>query len=361
MKTRVIGVVLFVLVLGAAGLMMSGHSLPLFAKSSASASAAPAAPAGELVVRVRKATKKPLSMKVPTNGTLRSNESVTITAEVSRRLVKVHAKDGERVKKGQLLFELDATDLSARAAEASVKQRSFAIVEERQRKLLGEGLSSKNDYDKAKADLDLAVAQLSVVSADLVRTRIVAPFDGKLGLRQVSEGAMVGPTTPLITLEDDSRVKIDFTVPERFSPHVVVGAKFTFEVEGGKPLAGEVIAIEPKLDERTRSVKLRGLSEALDASRPTVFAGQYVSVELAVESKAEVMLLPAEVVVPSLGGHSVFVVEEGAVKPRSVELGIRTDTEVGISKGLEPGELVAISNLLKLRPGAKVKPVEEAP
>lgn len=361
MRTRVIGIVLFVLVLGFAALLFTGKTASIFAKSTASASAGPAAPAAELPVRVRKAVKKPLSMKVPTNGTLRSNESVEIAAEVSRRLVKVHIKDGDRVKKGQMLFELDRADLIARSTEGVVRQKALGVTEERQRKLLGEGLLSKADYDKAKSELDLASAQLSIVSAELARTKIVAPFDGKLGILQVSEGAMVGPTTPLITLEDDSRMKIDFSVPERFSPHLAVGAKFSFVVEGGAPLVGSVVAIEPKLDERTRSIRLRGLSEAIDAKHPTLYAGQYVSVELTIESNAEVMLIPAEVVVPSLGGHTIFVVQDGVVKPRSVELGIRTDTEVGISKGLEAGELVAISNLLKLRPNAKVKVEEAAP
>ncbi len=361
MKTRIIGVVLFVLVLGAAGLMLSGKSLPVFAKSSASASGSAAPPTQELPVRVRKAEKVPLKAKVPTNGTLRSNESVDLTAEVSRRLRRVHVKDGERVKKGQLLFELDGADLTARSIEVAVRQKSLSVVEERQRKLFAEGLLSKADYDKAKSELDLASAQLAVVSADFARTRILAPFDGRLGLLRVSEGAMVGPDKPLISLEDDSRVKIDFTVPERYAPHLKVGAPFTFVVEGGAALSGAVVAIEPKLDERTRSIRLRGVSEAIDKARPTLFAGQYVSVELSIESEAEVIMIPAEVVVPSLGGHSVFVITDGTAKPRVVELGVRTETEVGISKGLEPGELVATTNLLKLRPGMKVKVVEAAP
>lgn len=361
MNVRALGIGLFVVVGGFAAFLMSGRPLPSFgAKSSASASAA-AKPPEELAVRVLVVKKQPLSTKLASNGTLRSNESVDLTAEVTRRLRKIHVKDGDRVKKGDLLFELDAVDLAARSTEVAVRRKALLEVEERQRKLREEGLSSKTDYDRAKADLDIASANFAVVSADLERTKIRAPFAGKLGLLRVSEGAMVGPERPLVSLEDDSRVKIDFTVPERFSPHVAVGAKFTFRAEGGSPIAASVIAIEPRLDERTRSIRLRGLSEPIDPKQGAVYAGEYVSVELEITSTTEVVLVPSPIVTPSLGGHSVYVVEDGVAKQRSVELGIRTESEVGIVKGLEPGDKVIVSNVVRVRPGSKVKISEDAP
>lgn len=362
---RIVGGALFLVCAGLSAYLLSGRPLSTMPGGPTSAGAgAPSKPPDALPVKVLHVSEKPLDTKLVTNGVLRNNESVGLTPEVTRRLKHVHVKEGQRVKKGDLLFELEAVDLVARHREAQVRHGALAILEARQKKLLAEGVTSQNDYDRAKNDLDVAAAAIAVVAADLERTRVRAPFDGKIGLMRVSEGAMVGPgfgtEAVLVSLEDDSRVKVDFTVPERFSPHLAVGAAFTFRTEGGAPLTGKVLAIEPRLDERTGAVRLRGLSEALDPGRLQVFAGQHVSVELEMHG-APVVMVPAEIVTPSLGGHSVFVVEEGAAKPRTVELGIRTETEVAIVKGLAPGDLVITNNLVKLRPGMKVSVGEGPP
>jgi membrane fusion protein, multidrug efflux system len=364
MKARIVGGALFLVCAGLSAYLLSGRPLPTVGPSAGSAGAA-SKPPEALPVTVLHVVEKPLDTKLVTNGVLRNNESVGLTPEVTRRLKHVHVQEGQRVKKGDLLFELEAVDLVARHHEAQVRHGALAILEARQKKLLAEGVTSQNDYDRAKNDLDIAAAAVAVVAADLERTRVRAPFDGKIGLMRVSEGAMVGPgfgtEAVLVALEDDSRVKVDFTVPERFSPHLAVGAPFTFRTEGGVPLSGKVMAIEPRLDERTGAVRLRGLSEPLDPARLQVFAGQHVSVELELHGSASIVMVPAEIVTPSLGGHSVFVVEEGAAKPRTVELGIRTETEVAIVKGLVPGDLVITNNLVKLRPGMKVKVGEDPP
>jgi membrane fusion protein (multidrug efflux system) len=320
---------------------------------SASASARAGAPSEVVVADAVKVGKRPMATVVPAPGTLVPNESVAITSELSRRVAKVFAKDGARVKKGDVLFKLDDLDLGAELNELTVKKKLAEDVEARQKKLRAEGLSSEADYEKAKSDVALAAAQISSLSVTMSRTSIRAPFDGLLGLRQVSEGAMVSPSTTLVTLTDDTSLKVDVLLPERYAPLVEMGATFTFHVEGlDSPFEAKVVAVEPAVLSDTRSVKVRGLTDnAAGKLRP----GAFVNVDFPLSKRTDAILVPTVAVIPSLGGHSVYRVADGKVVEVEVELGVRTPTEIEITKGLSPGDVVLVTNLLRVRPGGPVK------
>lgn len=324
--------------------------------AGAGASGSPSAqkPPEEVAVSGLRLKGRSLASSVHAVGSLLANESVVIAPEVARRITKIHFDDGARVKKGDVLFDLDDADLRAKLSQLAVKRKVLADVEARKKKLLTEGLMSQGEYDDAKGALDLADAEAGPITVELARTKIRAPFDGRLGLRTVSVGAMVSQGQKLVTLEDDSRIKIDFTIPERYARTVKVGATFGFTVEGGSVEGkneGSVTAIETKVDEGSRSLKLRGVANAHEG----LVSGQFVSVELAIASEAGALFVPSEVVVPSLGGHSVFRVKDDTAEVVPVELGIRTEREVQLVKGVAEGDVIIVSNLLRLRPGAKIK------
>jgi membrane fusion protein (multidrug efflux system) len=321
------------------------------APPGASASSAPAQ--APIVVDGVEATPRPMKVTVPAVGALAANESVPIAAELQRRVVRVLAQDGARVKKGDLLFKLDDSDLLAQARELQVRRKLLVENDARQRKLHAEGLSSASDYERAKAELELLDAQVGSLSVTIGRTSVRAPFDGRLGLRNVSEGALVSPNTTLITLQDDSKVKVDFTLPERYASFVSVGRTFSFRVAGkADAVEAKVSAVEPTVDAESRSLRVRGLTEN---AKGDLMVGGFVTVEYPLESQAGGLLVPAIAIVPSLGGHAVWVAKDGKAALVDVELGVRTQNEVQLISGVQQGDFVITTNLLRLRPGAPIQ------
>jgi membrane fusion protein (multidrug efflux system) len=279
---------------------------------------------------------------------------------VTRRLVKVVAEDGAREKKGDVLFELDAADLYAKQNELGVRRKLLVIQAGRAQKLHKEGIATEAESQQASSELELVNAQLETLRVDISKTKIHAPFDGKVGIRKVSVGALVGPSTVLVSLEDDSRIKVDFTVPERYAALLKQGARFSFQVEGSsEKFEGTVRALEPKLAADTRSLLARGVADKVS---PVMITGASVAVELAVGAEnADALFVPSEAVIPSVGGHGVYRYVDGVAKLVDVEIGLRSASEVQIKSGLAAGDIVLTDNLLRLRPGSKVKLREATP
>jgi membrane fusion protein, multidrug efflux system len=205
------------LTLGAAALLsaLGGYALqkrPAPSGPSATPSSAPAAP--PIPVDVITVAQESFELRVQATGTLLARESVELVSELNRRLSKVRADEGAQVKKGQVLFELDAADLNAELGRLEVQARLAKVTLDRSQKLSSEGLSTQQELDTAQANLDAAAAQRRVLGVTLSKTVIRAPFSGTLGLRRVSEGAWVSPSTVLATLQDTSTLKLDFTLPE---------------------------------------------------------------------------------------------------------------------------------------------------
>jgi membrane fusion protein (multidrug efflux system) len=331
-----------------------------FGKGPGRASAAPASasagrgPDPEVVTADGVKLKgRAVALKTTAVGTLVPNESVAIAPELTRRVVKVNAVDGVRVKKGDLLFKLDDADIAAQLAELTVKKKLAADTEARQKKLRAEGLSSETEYERAKSEVALIGAQIASLGVTLSRTSIRAPFDGKLGLRQVSEGAMVTPQTTLVTLQDDAALKVDFTLPERHAPLVQQGSTFSFTVEGrSEPLEAKVAAVQPEVVSESRSVRVRGMVPNADGK---LLPGSFVKVEFPLSKSDGGLLVPSFAVIPSLGGHGVYRFADGKAELVEVELGVRTDAEVQLVRGVAEGDVILVTNLLRLRPGAPVK------
>jgi membrane fusion protein (multidrug efflux system) len=292
---------------------------------------------------------------VRTVGTLAANESVSVVSELSRRLVAVHVIEGTEVEAGALLFKLDDADLRAQLAELEVRRGMAARTAERQRVLLSydKKALSQQAFDQAQADLQAIEAQIAALRVTLAKTEIRAPFHGRAGLRRVSEGAWITPETPLTTLQDTSRIKIDFTLPERYAGAVQIGQPFAFEITGSaERFEGTVVAIEPAIDAPTRSLVVRGIT---DNPTGALLPGAFASVAVTIAQPTEGILVPAQAVVPSATGHAVYVLRGGRAELREVEIGLRTRDALEIRRGLAAGDTVLTSNLLRLRPGVRVE------
>jgi membrane fusion protein (multidrug efflux system) len=338
----------------AAGLAMV--ALAIATSRSDPESAAPAGGAEErpLVAEVYVARVQPVAETLRTVGTLLANESVDLVSELSRRLVSIDVAEGTEVKEGERLFQLDDADLRAQLAELEVRRRLAARTLERQRALLEyeKKALSQQAYDQAATDLQAIEAEIASLRVTLAKTEIRAPFDARVGLRRVSEGAWITPDTLLTTLQDTSRIKIDFTLPERYAGAIAIDQRFSFRVAGrGETFEGRVIAIEPAIEAATRSVRVRGV-----ADNPTraLMPGAFASVEVPLARAGDGILVPAQAVVPSATGHAVWVLRDGRAELRDVEIGLRTRDAVEIVRGLEAGETVLTTNLLRVRAGVRV-------
>lgn len=298
---------------------------------------------------------RPIHETVRTVGTLAANESVEIVAELSRRLVAVDVEEGAEVEKGKRLFKLEDADLRSQLAELEARHRLAARTEQRQRELLAfqKKALSQQAYDQATADLQAVQAAIASLQVTLAKTEIRAPFRGRVGLRRVSEGAWLTPTTLLTTLQDTSRVKIDFTLPERHAGSIVIGQTFRFRVAGrSDDIEGRVIAIEPAIDAPTRSLLVRGVSEN---PRGALMPGAFVTLDVPVAAESSGMLIPAQAIIPSASGHAVYVLRDGAAQLQEVEIGMRSAESVQVLRGLAIGDTVLTTNLLRMRPGVRVE------
>jgi membrane fusion protein (multidrug efflux system) len=338
-----------VVVLSALGVLgCDRHSSPSPEKAApVQQKSAAAAPLGAAVHVVR---PQPLEVTAPASGRLLARESVEIVSELNRRLVRVRAAEGATIKKGDVLFELDAADVRAELARLDVQIRLATTNAERQRRLVEEGVSTAQEWETAIARQAELEAERRVLGVTLSKTVIRAPFSGTLGLRSVSEGAWVSPTTILASLHDTSELKLDFTLPERYAALVAKGMAFRFKVEGRpETFQGHVAAYEPAVEQSSRSLLVRGLVQNTTALLPGTFA----SVEFPVRV-AEALLVPSIAVVPGADGRRVFVERGGVAKSIKVELGTRTAEMTQVVSGLAPGDRVIVSNLLRIRDGARV-------
>ena len=348
------------LVFGAVALLLVGGALVPRLLSSRSREPAPAA-AGSgrpLPVEVVTLRPQPLSERLATTGTLRADEEVELVSEVAGKVVAIGFREGTRVRAGHLMVKIDDSELVAERERAAYRLELAQRAEERQRRLVDQGLVSQQEYDFAVNELNVLRAGLKLIEAQLVKTEIRAPFHGVVGLRGVSVGSYLTPQRRIATLQRTDPVKLDFSIPEKYAGAVRVGDTIAFRTRGGAhPHRGVVIAVEPRVDLETRSLTLRARSPNRDGE---LVPGAFADVEIRVGSIDDALAVPARAVIPELGGKKVFVVEDGRAQPRGVETGLRTEELLQITSGVEPGERVVVSAIQRLRPGLPVEVLGEA-
>lgn len=327
--------------------------IPFLAASASGQGTRGGGPVDRLAAELHEVKAEPFARTISTVGTLRANESVTLVPELSRRLTKIGVEEGSMVAKGELLFKLDDSDFVAELAEIDARLKFAETEKNRADRLLPSKAISQQEFDTSAAAMRVIEAERKIKEVQISKTEIRAPFDGRVGVREVSEGAFVTPATALITLQDVSRIKLDFPLPERYSADVATGQDFTFTVAGnGRVFEGKVTVIEPAVDAATRSLLVRGVCETPDGLLP----GGFAEVSLTLDVSANGFMVPSQAIVPSQRGQGVYVIKDGKAKLVPVEVGIRTEDKVQILRGLNAGDLVATTNLLRMRPGVEVTP-----
>lgn len=293
-----------------------------------------------------------LDNKLVITGSVLPNESLEIKSEISGKISRIYFREGKRVKKGDLLVEINDDELEAQLTKERHNKKLNEDNEFRQRKLLEKDAISQEEYDNALNRLNVTNADIKLLEAQWEKTKIRAPFDGTIGLRFVSEGAFINSSTVIATLYNLSPAKIDFAVPGRYSTQVQPGKKIFFTIENdAHVLEGEVYAIEPQIDASTRTLKVRALA---DNTGNLLLPGQFVRVELILQTIDNAILVPSEAVVPELSGHKVYLNKSGKATETKVEIGLRTDRNVEIVSGLNSGDTLITTGLLQMRNGLDV-------
>lgn len=341
----IVAVVIFLLAL---------PKLNLFKKGEEAQQGAPG-PGGNRALTVDALVLKPshLDNKLNVTGSVLANESLELKSEVSGKITSISFREGKQVKKGDLLIQTDDDEILAQLTKQKYNRKLNEDNEFRQRKLLEKDAISQEEYDNALNRLNTTEADIQLLETQLSKTRIRAPFDGVIGLRFVSEGAYISSSTVIATLYNISPAKIDFAIPGRYSTQVAPGKKIRFTIESDlKIYEGEVYAIEPRIDPDTRTLKIRALA---DNKNGNLLPGQFVKVELILQSSENAILVPTEAVIPEQEGKKVYVLENGKAKEVKVETGIRTANMLEILSGLKSGDTLLTTGILQLRAGMGIQ------
>lgn len=328
-------------------------SSPFASKAEPQKPGAPAGPPKGLPVEAAAVVMEPASRELTAVGTLQSNESVTVAAEIAGRISAISFSEGEEAPRGKVLLRLDPSVLAAERDRARANLGLSEANYKRAELLLKDNATSQRERDEAYAKWKLDQANLRLADAQLAKATIRAPFEGIVGLRKVSPGGYLKPGDMVATLDDIDPIKVDFRVPELYADQVKVGQPITLTVDAvpGRTFEGKVYAIDPQVDTRGRSLLVR--ARVANADGP-LRQGMFARIALELERRAEALTVPEEAIIGKDNQQLVFKVVDGKVAPTPVKLGIRSKGRVEIVEGLKAGETVVTAGHMKVRPGMPV-------
>ena len=298
-----------------------------------------------------------VTITVEAVGTALANEAVTITPKVSGIVDRITFKEGATVKAGQVLAELDATELKANLEEERAMLQQAQRLFDRAQALYQNRAVSKARIDELLASLEAAKARVRANKARLQDYVIRAPFGGRLGLRRVSVGALVNPGIEITTLDDTSRIKVDFRVPESVLSLARPGLPIQAEsVTYSEIFEGVVKTLGSRVDPVTRSIELR-----TEFANPNnrIKPGMFLTAKIAIDSRTDAVLVPEEALVSQGATHFVYLVRNGKAIRTRVRIGERFIGEVEILEGVVSVDSIVVRGLQKIRDGLSVKAIEE--
>jgi len=295
------------------------------------------------------------SENILTTGTALANEEADLKPEVSGKVVKIYFVEGSLVQEGKLLVKINDADLQAQLQKTNLQIQLAEEKESRQKKMLEINGVSKEDYDVLVNQVNTLKADREYLNAQIRKTEIRAPFTGVVGLRSISEGTFVSPTTIVASMQQLNPIKIDFSIPEKYVGLLSKGDVLYYQVEGiDNAFKATVFAIEPKIDLATRTLKVRALSYD---HQNKVLPGTFVKISMT-KKRSNSILIPTEALVPELKGHQVYFYRNGKAYKQKIVAGTRTENKVLINEGIEEGDTIITSGIMQLKPEASVKIIE---
>lgn len=305
-----------------------------------------------LNVRAVKIQQQDLDDALFVSGSLLPDEEVDLTFETSGKITDIHFKEGSFVKKGQLLAKINDAPLQAQLKKLEVQLKLYQDRLYRQNALLEKEAVSKEAFQEAETNLATLQAEIDLVKANIAQTELRAPFDGVIGLRNISLGSYASQSTPIAKLTKVNPLKVEFNVPERYANQLQEGSNLTFTLEGDlKEHKAKVYALDSRVDDETRTFKVRA---HYDNSYGKVVPGRYVNITLTTQQYTQTIAVPSEAILSEMGIDKVFLYKNGVAEPNVIKKGIRTADKVQVISGLNIGDTVIVSGTMQIRTGQKV-------
>lgn len=280
-------------------------------------------------------------------GTLKPDEVVELAFETSGKIVDINFTEGTRVKKHDLLAKINDKPLQAQLEKLVAQKKLIEEKEFRQRSLLDKDAISQESYDQIVTELQTNQADINLVLARIAETELRAPFDGIIGLRYVSEGSYTNPSTKIARLVKTNPLKLEFSVPERYAKQVKIGYPVNFNIDGStSDYTASVYAVEPQVEENTRTVVVRAYYPNRNEE---LSAGRSAAITLLLSEIDNAIAIPTEALIPEMEGEMVFVFRKGRAQSVNVQTGLRTESLIQITDGLNFGDTLLVTGILQLR------------
>lgn len=284
---------------------------------------------------------------INSTGTLLPDEEVELSFETSGKIVGIFFNEGTRVTKGDLLAKINDRHLQAQLLKLEAQKKLAQEKEFRQRSLLDLDAISRESYDQIVTELEALNADILLIKARIAETELRAPFDGIIGLRFLSEGSFATTNTKIARLVKVKPLKIEFSIAERYAGVVGTGFPITFSIDGiNNPFNAQVYALDPKVDIRTRTITVRALyPNRNEELKP----GRFAAINLRLAEVRNAIAIPTEALIPEMEGEKVFVYRSGRAMPVIVKTGLRTESTIQITEGLNFGDTLITTGILQLR------------
>ena len=287
------------------------------------------------------------------SGSIEANEQVEIRSEVSGIVEGIYFQEGSNVTKGQVLFKVNDIELRAQLRQTSTKEGLAAENERRAKLLLQKEAISQEEYDLSRADLKSAQAQSQLIQAQIAKTSVRAPFSGKIGLRSISPGTYITPAILVTKLVNTGKLKITFSIPEKYANQVKNNTTIRFKVAGSEDrYSAKIYAIEPEIAVATRTLQVRAIAENKDGK---LLPGTFADVELPLDIIKDAIVVPTEAIIPVQNGKKIFISSNGLAKELMIETATRTETSVLVLSGLKEGDTVLTNGVMALKNDDPVK------
>jgi membrane fusion protein, multidrug efflux system len=295
---------------------------------------------------------KSIQNAIQASGTLLANEEIELRPEISGKIIQLNLNEGSAVSKGALLVKLYDADLQAQLKKLQVQKETADKTVQRLKQLLAINGIGAQEYDNALIQFNNIIADMELVQTQISKTEIRAPFSGVIGLKSVSNGAYVSPATAIARLQQIDPLKIDFTIPQKYFSSIRKNDQVTFAVDGSdETFAGKVFAIEPRIEEATRTIKIRA---QVQNQKAKLFPGAFAKVDLGLKMIDSALMVPTQCIIPEARNKKVIVVKNGKAEFVKVETGVRSESYIQITSGVEAGDTLVATGLMYIKPNAPV-------
>lgn len=338
-------------------LLLLGSAVTYYYKKNKNVENQQVGHAPQVVVRVAEVASRDLPTKIDAVGSLEAINSIVLAPEMTGLIKQINFKDGDEVTEGEVLFEIGRTSLLSNLDAAKAELRLSEMEYNRAKQLVESKAIAAQSLDKARSDFKQKRALLQMAQSNVDKSKIVAPFSGRLGNRKVSQGQYVTPGQSLVELVDRQHLKISYAVSETYLANLHIGqeVEFTTSAYPEHKFDAKVTYVAPTINIDDRTIILQAEVENQDN---LLTPGLFVKVSQILGIAQGVLSIPTQSLVATIDGNKVFKVEDGSVREVAVEVGTRNNQFIQITKGLQQGDKIVVQGQHKLKDGAAIKIVD---